>query len=63
MVLSIHPPVALLEWVVVFSGQQPGFAFSHFTAVGFLRKYHLSFRSSPGALSIVLAELERQTLC
>lgn len=53
LVPSIHPPAPLLEWVAVFSGQQPCSAFSNLMAVGFIRRDCLSLR----------AVLQRETLC
>lgn len=47
LVPSIHPPAALLEWVAIFSGQQPCSAFSNLMAVGFIRRYCLSLRLLP----------------
>lgn len=60
LVPSIHPPVVLLEWVAIFSGQQSCSDFSSCKAVGFIRRYCFSLGFlSPCTLSMMLAELQK----
>lgn len=64
LVLSIHLPAALLEWVAIFSGQQPCSAFSNLMAVGFIRRECLSLRLLYlCTLGMMLAKWQSQNLC